>query len=144
MHRYTLLKEIKLQPLILLKSTVLVHQPHITFIFHQNIFFLRSLVDLRRRPSKHSQEKKIGKWFPRRPHRGLEQIENEGGSHGDHHNGLVFPTTTRFSSTAQYCTDFDVACIHSYAHVGVHEEMNKVLSISFSFFYHVLSIVTLL
>ena len=30
------------------------------------------------------------------------------------------------------CTDFDVAYFHSYAHVGIHEEMIKVLSFASS------------
>lgn len=30
------------------------------------------------------------------------------------------------------CTDFDVAYFHSYAHVGIHEEMIKVLSFAYS------------
>lgn len=33
------------------------------------------------------------------------------------------------------CTDFDVAYFHSYAHVGIHEEMIKVLSFFFFFFF---------
>lgn len=29
------------------------------------------------------------------------------------------------------CTDFDMAYFHSYAHVGIHEEMIKVVQFSF-------------
>lgn len=33
------------------------------------------------------------------------------------------------------CTDFDIAYFHSYAHLGIHQEMIKVqLSLPFSFF----------
>lgn len=33
------------------------------------------------------------------------------------------------------CTDFDMAYFHSYAHVGIHEEMIKVFSFSESFLF---------